>query len=216
MRYIISIICGLVIAFGLFLLLHTFVSGQPQVNTSQGGNFQLVNFVRVNRHQQVQHKNYHKPKKPKPQKHPPTQVKVSKTKQAHVQTPKINVPNLNTPVGGAGGAGPFLGSGATGTGGAAGPGAEEGDVIPLVQIQPQYPRQALINGLSGAVTLEFTINPDGTVSDPHVVKTTNHIFNNAAREAILKWKFKPRVVNGKAVSRKATETIQFNLSKSQQ
>jgi protein TonB len=40
------------------------------------------------------------------------------------------------------------------------------------------------------------------------------IFNREAIRAILKWKFKPRVVEGVAVERRATQLIEFNLDKS--
>jgi protein TonB len=37
------------------------------------------------------------------------------------------------------------------------------------------------------------------------------LFERAAKKAILKWKFKPRIVDGKAVPRKAIQTIEFKL-----
>jgi len=37
------------------------------------------------------------------------------------------------------------------------------------------------------------------------------IFNREALRAIMKWKFKPRVVDGVAVDRPATQIIDFNL-----
>jgi protein TonB len=40
------------------------------------------------------------------------------------------------------------------------------------------------------------------------------IFNREALRAILKWKFKPRVVDGVAVEREATQVIDFSLDQS--
>jgi protein TonB len=37
------------------------------------------------------------------------------------------------------------------------------------------------------------------------------LFDREAIRAILKWKFKPRVVDGEAVERRATQTIDFKL-----
>jgi len=37
------------------------------------------------------------------------------------------------------------------------------------------------------------------------------IFNREAMRALLKWKFKPRVVDGVAVERRATQVIDFSL-----
>jgi protein TonB len=37
------------------------------------------------------------------------------------------------------------------------------------------------------------------------------VFDREAIRAILRWKFKPRVVDGQAVERQATQTIDFTL-----
>ncbi len=36
-------------------------------------------------------------------------------------------------------------------------------------------------------------------------------FERAAKRAILKWKFKPKVVNGHPVARRAVQVIEFKL-----
>ncbi len=91
----------------------------------------------------------------------------------------------------------------------------EGDIIPIVRINPIYPREAAINGTEGWVKLEFTITETGTVKSPRVIDAKPpRIFNREAVRAILKWKFKPRVVDGVAVERQATQTIDFKLENS--
>ena len=37
------------------------------------------------------------------------------------------------------------------------------------------------------------------------------LFNRAAMRAILRWKFKPRIIDGRAVTRDAEQTIEFKL-----
>lgn len=102
--------------------------------------------------------------------------------------------------------GPFLGNPDQLTG--------DGDVVPIVRITPIYPRKAALKGIEGWVKLEFTITKDGTVSDVKVLDAKpRRIFNRAAIKSILRWKFKPRVVSGKAVARRATQTIEFRLQK---
>ena len=89
---------------------------------------------------------------------------------------------------------------------------EEGDIIPLVVIRPMYPRDAAMKGITGWVKVEFTITEVGTVKDPRVIDAEPpRIFNREALRAILKWKFKPRVVDGIAVERPASQVIDFNL-----
>ena len=92
---------------------------------------------------------------------------------------------------------------------------EEGDIIPIVVIRPMYPRDALMEGLEGWVDVEFIITETGTVKDPRVVAANPpRVFNREALRAILKWKFKPRVVDGQAVERPAQQRIEFNLDQS--
>jgi protein TonB len=115
-----------------------------------------------------------------------------------IETPDIDV--------GFSGSGPYLGSWQ------AGDPASEGDVIPIVRIEPQYPREALLKGIEGWVRVRFTILEDGTVDDPIVVEAEpRRLFNRAAIRAILRWKFKPRIVDGQAVRREAEQVIDFKL-----
>ena len=91
----------------------------------------------------------------------------------------------------------------------------EGDIIPVVVIRPMYPREAAISGTQGWVKIEFIITEAGTVKNPRVIEAQPpRVFNREAIRAILKWKFKPRVVDGIAVERRATQVIDFTLDES--
>jgi len=84
----------------------------------------------------------------------------------------------------------------------------EGDVIPLVRIPPQYPRKAAMAKIEGWVKVEFTITEEGTVTNPRVLEAKPpRIFDREALRAILKWKFKPKIVDGVRVPQIATQTI---------
>ncbi len=83
-----------------------------------------------------------------------------------------------------------------GTGGFA---ASDGDYLPIVKVAPIYPRRAAERGLSGYVILEFTVTKLGTVTDVKVIETTNSVFNRAATKAALKFKYKPKVVDGQPI-----------------
>ena len=62
-----------------------------------------------------------------------------------------------------------------------------------------YPRRALQRGIEGFVIVEFTVTKQGTVRDPIVVEANpSGIFEQAAMDAAMKFKYKPRVVNGEA------------------
>ena len=56
--------------------------------------------------------------------------------------------------------------------------------------QPSYPPEALRDGVSGEVTVSFTVNADGSVSGATIVSSNpRRVFDGAALDAIRKWKF---------------------------
>ncbi len=60
----------------------------------------------------------------------------------------------------------------------------------ISSVQPAYPRDALRDGLSGEVTVTFTVDPDGSVSGASIVSSNpRRVFDSAALEAIKKWRF---------------------------
>ena len=57
---------------------------------------------------------------------------------------------------------------------------------------PAYPPAALRSGDSGEVVVEFTVNPDGSVSSPRVVRANPpRVFDRAALNAVRSWRFQP-------------------------
>ena len=77
------------------------------------------------------------------------------------------------------------------------------------QPQPIYPPAAKTMRTTGIVKVEVTVNETGDVSD--VQKTSGpSMLQNAAKDAIRKWKFKPFVRDGQPV--KAMGFVSFNFS----
>lgn len=84
----------------------------------------------------------------------------------------------------------------------------DADVIPLVRIEPNYPERALSRGIEGWVLLEFSITPQGTVKDVSVVDSDPpRIFDRAAERAVRKWKYRPRIEDGEAVTRTGVQIV---------
>jgi protein TonB len=89
------------------------------------------------------------------------------------------------------------------------------DVIPLVRINPEYPERARSRGIEGWVQVTFTITPAGTVADAKVVDADpKGLFERAALEAIGRWKYNPKVVDGRAMERRGVAVVlTFKLEK---
>ena len=89
------------------------------------------------------------------------------------------------------------------------------DVIPLVRINPEYPNRARERGIEGWVQVQFTITPAGTVADQKVVDADpKGLFERAALEAIGRWKYNPKVVDGRAMERRGVMVVlTFKLEK---
>lgn len=82
-----------------------------------------------------------------------------------------------------------------------GGGITDGTATPIFRVDPTYPVDAARNGTEGWVKLSFSISPTGTVQDISVIDAKpKRIFDRAARRALARWKYKPTVVNGTAVS----------------
>jgi len=88
----------------------------------------------------------------------------------------------------------------------------DGEYIPLFKVTPIYPRRAQERGIMGYAVVAFTITETGTVenteslegfcgdpTDPETVYNACSIFNSAAEHAAVKLKYKPKIVDGKAV-----------------
>ncbi len=62
------------------------------------------------------------------------------------------------------------------------------------RVEPQFPRQALRDGLSGRVVAHVYVEPNGAVSDVKIISATNRIFDREVIRALSQWKFNPEPV----------------------
>jgi periplasmic protein TonB len=72
----------------------------------------------------------------------------------------------------------------------------DGEYMPIVQVAPMYPRRAEDLRLEGFVLLEFTVTRDGLVRDPRILESSNPIFDRPAIDAVLRFRYRPRVIDG--------------------
>ena len=93
--------------------------------------------------------------------------------------------------------------------------ASDGEFLPIVKVAPIYPRRALERGTEGYVVLEYTVTKQGTVRNPVVVESVpGSVFNKAAIKSAMRYKYKPRVVDGNPVEVPRVRTkVTFKLAK---
>jgi len=84
--------------------------------------------------------------------------------------------------------------------GAAGISITDGEMLPLVNVTPQYPTRAASRGIEGWCQVSFTVTATGGVSDVIVVDAEpSGIFDSSSIRAAEKFKFQPKVVDGQGV-----------------
>jgi protein TonB len=76
------------------------------------------------------------------------------------------------------------------------------------KVEPDYPPLARQLKIAGSVDLEAVVSEDGNVEKVDVVDG-NPVLTKAGTEALMKWKFKPVMANGKAVKAVAPVTFSF-------
>jgi protein TonB len=85
---------------------------------------------------------------------------------------------------------------------------------PVKIVRPDYPALARQTKIQGRVSLKCVIGIDGSVEGIEV-KKGHPLLIQAATDAVSKWKFKPPVLNGKAIKTEAIIDIDFQLPKEQ-
>ncbi|HEY5809330.1 MAG TPA: energy transducer TonB [Povalibacter sp.] len=165
---------------------------------------QTIDFVRLKRDSEVETLSRRKPPPPPAQPPPPAKMRVAA--ESVQQGPgAMEIPSLNLSASVGGPIGGQMGKGASGM--------FDGDLLPLQRIPPQYPRDAARSGITGWVQLEVLVNADGTVRSAKVTDSKPRgIFEASAVQAVMRWKFKPKIENGKPVEQRGAQKIEFNLN----
>jgi protein TonB len=180
-RYAFSIVIGVVVTMSLLFLMQVLIATGKQALTKPRDRAKLE-FVRIKRNEALNTEDFTPEKPPKPPETPP-------------ETPPQDMDNIDPSAPTINVAPPTV-SADTSIGGPGGMNIAEGDYLPIVRVAPVYPARALSRGLEGYVDMSFTVTTTGTVRDPVVLFSTSSLFERAAIRAVLKFKYKPRVVDG--------------------
>jgi TonB family protein len=79
---------------------------------------------------------------------------------------------------------------------------------------PEFPSKALSQHLSGAVTVEYTVDTTGDPRDVRVVEATPPgVFDKSAVAAVKRWHYEPVMANGVPVEVPVRTSIRFELPK---
>jgi len=185
-RLVIGLILGLAITLSLFWVMQYLIATADRtLNEDNAGS--LVDFVRVKRDENVKQRQL-KPKKPPPPDAPPPQPPTPQLESLNANAEKIAISAVpvKTDI-------EMTGGFSLGVG--------EGDYLPIVKVAPIYPNRALTRGIEGYCVVQYTVTRQGTVKDPVVIEDqcTSSLFYSASLNAALKFKYKPRIMDGEAV-----------------
>jgi len=185
-RYAIALVLAIVTTFFLLFGMQTLIAGGNDAMTeAPKGN--VLDFIRLKKEQVIVKKD-RKPRKPPKPKEPPPPMVPPQMQQANPNTEAVSshfFADIQADIG--------LSSGLSLD-------SNDGDYLPIVKVAPIYPRRAQSRGIEGFVIVEFVVTKNGSVRDAKVVEAKPaDIFDRAAVAATLKFKYKPRVVDGVAM-----------------
>ena len=200
LRYPVAAFLAAAITFTLLYAMQSLVAGGRASIEESPPRWEL-DFVRLKRSEDLNRRQREKPTKlDRPQPPPPSASSVENQGPAEIEVDiSIQAAALDIGLGD----GPYLGGGA------------DGDVVPMVRVNPQYPQRASARGIEGWVHLRFTVTKVGTTNDIQVVGADPRgYFETAAKSAVKRYKYKPKVENGEAVVRPGVEVVlSFELEK---
>jgi len=186
-RVIAGVVLGLVITAALFWVMPYMIE-TTDLELDKSGSNTLVDFVRLRRDETI-HRRELKPTKPPPPQSPPPLPSTPRIESLNpgAEAIAISATPAETDIV-ISGAGFSLGVG-------------EGDYLPIVKVAPIYPQRALSRGIEGYCVVQYTVTRQGTIRDPIVIEDqcTNSMFHRSSLQAALKFKYKPRVIDGQAV-----------------
>jgi len=181
-----GIVLGLAVTAGLFWMMQYLIDTADR-ELNEGASGHLVDFVRLKRDENIERRQL-KPKKPPLPDTPPPQPPTPQLENLNPNAEKIAISAVpvETDIEMSGGF--SLGVG-------------EGDYLPIVKVAPIYPQRALSRGIEGFCVVQYTVTRLGTIRDPVIVESmcSSTLFQRASIQASLKFKYKPRVIDGQAV-----------------
>ncbi|WP_317932393.1 energy transducer TonB [Halioxenophilus sp. WMMB6] len=186
-RLLLSTLLGLLVAFFLTWFMSALIESGDQ-HLDESGRVQSLDFVRVKRNETVQAKTRNLIR---PNSAPPPDAPDAPAEESSASANALAVTALPT------GVDPGLDINPTGIGF----GAHDGEYLPIVKVAAVYPLVAQQRRIEGACLVTYTVTTTGSVKNVSVVpgQCDHPVFEKVSLDAALKFKYKPRVVNGEAI-----------------
>jgi len=187
-RILLAIVVGASVSFTLFFFMAYLISSSDRPDEEKKEDIRVEVYTTPPK-STTQTKRRVPPPPPPPPKVPPKAPEPEpENDDVDANAFQFNAPNVNVGNDAVSLTGPGSGIG------------RDGDAAPIVRIEPKYPMQAQRNGTEGWVKLSFSINEVGGVEDIKVIDAKpKRVFNREARRALKRWKYKPKVVDGKTI-----------------
>ena len=83
---------------------------------------------------------------------------------------------------------------------------------PRFQSKPVYPFEMRRAGITGQVIVGFIVDSKGNVREAYAVRSSHREFEQAAIQAVSKWRFRPGKKGGRAVNTRMQVPIVFNIT----
>lgn len=94
------------------------------------------------------------------------------------------------------------------------PSVDQLDRVPKTRLQPSpvYPYEARKDGRAGEVVVTFTVDEEGRVVNPVVLRSSDPAFETPTLRAVSRWRFEPGRKNGRIVRFRLAVPVQFALN----
>lgn len=185
----ISFTTGVIVTFALLWLMQ-FLIATGRNALSERTDFRIMDFIRVKQEETIEQKDRKPPKPPEVEQKPP-EMPPPQLDSLDPNAPTVNLANVDVNM--------DMNIGGTDF-------AVDGEYLPIVRVEPIYPRRAQSRGIEGYCDMEFTVTKSGEVTDAVATECSSSVFQNASVKAVLKWKYKPRVVNGEPIDSPGVRT----------
>ena len=202
-KYTVFLFVAILVSLGIFYFMSVLISTGKNQKFVENQDVN-IEFLLHDSIENLKLRSRQLPKKPEEEEPPPETPKL-KVQQTEMEKPELisQLPQLELPE-------DFQ---SDEKGASVGQAIRDQEVTPIFRMKPIYPRRAALQNIEGFVVLKFDITEQGQVDNISVIQASPpQIFNSNAIQALRKWKYKPRIENGKAIRQKNLQVqLDFEL-----